>query len=387
MAKRKRSTRWLALAGIVVLAALAVLALTVPARAESQSAGDIYTPPASMGVADGPTQQTENYCLSCHGDPKLSLTLPGGETLSLYISTDTLAKSVHSPLGIECEACHTNIKTYPHPAITYQTRRELSRSYYQACQKCHSTNYDKTLDSMHARAAAAGNQTAPICTDCHGAHDVQKPDQPRSRISQTCGQCHTQIFADYKDSVHGVALIQDNNPDVPVCTDCHGVHNIQDPRTAQFRVNTPDLCAGCHADPRRMSKYGLSTDVYSLYRTSWHGVDISVYKENWPTIWHTSAVCTDCHGVHDIRKTDDPASKVNPANLLATCQKCHPGAGPNWTAAWTGHNKIDLNRTPFLFYVEQFYSGFTPFILWLCVIYVILQIIRAVVGRVRRSLR
>ncbi len=360
----------------VVVGAIAVviaLSANVPA-----SAAPIDLPPA---------QQTEAYCLSCHGDPNLSLTLPSGEKLSLYISTEVLSASVHSPIGIECEACHTNIKTYPHPAIQFQTRRDLSRSYYESCRKCHSANYDKTLDGMHAQAAQAGNVNAPICTDCHGAHDVTKPDQPRAKVSQTCSQCHTDIYNQYKDSVHGSALIQENNPDVPVCTDCHGVHNIQDPRTAQFRVQTPELCAGCHADPKRMSKYGISTDVYSLYRTSWHGVDIQVYKENWPTIWHDSAVCTDCHGVHDIRKTSDPKSSVNPANLLATCQKCHTDAGPNWTSAWTGHNQIDVARTPFLFYVDQFYSSFTPFILWLSVIYVGLQIIRAVVGRIRRSLK
>lgn len=342
---------------------------------------------AHIARADKPIQQTEEYCLSCHGNPDLSMTLPDGEVLSLFVSRDTLDRSIHSPLGIECEACHTDIKTYPHPAVDFSDRRELSRAFYLACQKCHSSNYDKTLDSMHAQAASAGNLGAPICTDCHGAHDVRPPDQPRALVSQTCGQCHTEIFADYKDSIHGAALIQTDNPDVPVCTDCHGVHNIQDPRTAQFRVESPELCAGCHADPQRMSKYGLSTDVYSLYSTSWHGVDVTVYKANWPTIWHDSAVCTDCHGVHDILPASNPASSVNPNNLLATCQKCHPDAGPNWTGAWTGHNRISRERTPFLYYVDVFYSSFTTFVLWLSVIYVALQIIRALVARVRRSMR
>jgi hypothetical protein len=135
-----------------------------------------------------------------------------------------------------------------------------------------------------------------------------------------------------------------------------------------------------------MSKYGLSTDVYSLYKLSWHGVDVSIYKANWPTIWHESAVCTDCHGVHNILKPDDPASTVSPNNLLATCRKCHPQAGPNWTGAWTGHNKISLQRTPFLFYVNAFYTSFTPFVLWVSGVYVLLQILRATVDRVRRSL-
>lgn len=341
-------------------------------------------PPA---LADKPAQQTEQYCLSCHGNPDLSMTLPSGEKLSLYLSTETLSGSVHSPVGIECEACHTDIKTYPHPQQTYTNRRELTRGYYLACKKCHSLNYEKTLDSMHAKAASAGNPDAPVCTDCHGAHDVQAPDQPRARISETCGKCHTDIARDYIQSVHGSALTQENNPDVPVCTDCHGVHNIQDPRTAQFRVDTPELCAGCHADPELMKKYGLRADVYNLYRLSWHGVDVSVYKARWPSIWHDSAVCTDCHGIHNILKTDDPGSSVNPANLLATCQKCHPGVSKNWTGAWTGHYEISLERTPFVYYTNLFYSQFTPLVLWLSAIYVALQILHATIERVRRSLR
>ncbi len=353
-------------AGVLVL--LASLLFVSPARAD-QSAGE-----------------TEKYCLSCHGDPKLSTTLPSGEVLPLYVSQDVIGHSVHSPLGIECEACHTTITTYPHAKQEFASRRELSRSYYLACQKCHPGNYKKAQDSIHAKAANDGLLNAAICTDCHGAHDVKKPGELRSDISTTCSKCHEKIVETYKQSVHGAALIQDNNQDVPVCTDCHGVHSIQDPRTSEFRVKSPEMCAQCHANKDLMGKYGLSADVYSLYKTSWHGVDVSVYKSRWPTIWHDSAVCTDCHGIHDMRKTDDPKSKVNPSNLLATCQKCHPSAGPNWTGAWTGHNNISLQRTPFLFYVDTFYSSFTPFVLWICIIYVVLQIIRSIVDRVRSSL-
>jgi predicted CXXCH cytochrome family protein len=315
------------------------------------------------------------------------MTLPDGETLSLYISQDMLHASVHTQPGIECSACHAEIQTYPHPKIDYDSKRSLSRAFYLTCRKCHSVNYEKTMDSMHATAATQGNLDAPICTDCHGAHDVQKPDEPRTRISTTCGQCHKEIFAQYQDSVHGGALIQEGNPDVPVCTDCHGVHNIQDPRTEQFRIAQPDLCARCHANSELMSKYGLPADVYSLYKLSWHGVDVSIFKARWPTIWHDSAVCTDCHGVHDIRKTDDPKSSVNPNNLLATCQKCHKDAGPNWISAWTGHNQIDPQRTPFLYIVDRFYGSFATSVLWVCLIYVALQILHAIVDRVRRSLR
>jgi hypothetical protein len=324
-------------------------------------------------------------CLVCHGDSNLTYTLPSGEELSLYISSDALDRSIHEQLGISCDSCHPQISGYPHSEIDYKTRRELSRTLYHACEVCHANNYEETLDSIHAEMAGAGRPEAPVCTDCHGAHDIQDPDDPRSKVSLTCGQCHSQIAAEYRDSVHGAALVDLDNPDVPVCTDCHGVHNIQDPRTAQFRIESPEMCAYCHDDPAIMEKYGLA-DVYDIYSLSWHGVDVSVYKANWPNVWHESAVCTDCHGVHDILPPSDPRSMVNPDNLLATCRKCHPDAGPNWTGAWTGHNEISLAKTPLVYYTRAFYDSFVPFVLILSAAYVFLQIIRATVDRVRRNL-
>lgn len=76
---------------------------------------------------------------------------------------------------------------------------------------------------------------------------------------------------------------------------------------------------------------------------------------------------------------------VHPDNLLETCQKCHPGVSANWTDAWTGHNEISFERTPWLFYIDIFYKTFTPVMLWIAGIYVFLQILRATIERVRRS--
>jgi predicted CXXCH cytochrome family protein len=357
---------------LVSLALLALCLLVAPAFAD-----------------EGPQQVAqlqEQDCLSCHAQPDLEIELPSGEALPLTIDTKRLEGSVHEQIGISCDSCHPEITGYPHPEIEYDTRRELSRAFYLTCRTCHATNYENSLDSIHADIAAAGHLEAPVCTDCHGAHYTQYPDEPRALISETCGQCHTEIYLTYKDSIHGSALIEEDNPDVPVCTDCHGVHNIQDPRTALFRIGSPELCAGCHADPELMAKYGYNTNVYNLYSISWHGVDVEVYKANWPTIWHESAVCTDCHGVHDILPASNPASTVSQENLLSTCRKCHPDAGPNWTGAWTGHNEISLERTPLVYYTNIFYSYFVPFVLVLAGGYVLLRIIRATVERVRRNL-
>jgi predicted CXXCH cytochrome family protein len=375
MVPRKRQYR-----PVIVLALLLIPVILLLYPNSQVQADDGITQPL-------PDTDSNETCLSCHGDPDLSMTLPSGETLSLFIPDEALQQSIHNQLGISCRGCHPEIVSYPHPEIDYSNHRELSRSLYLTCQTCHANNYDRTMDSMHARVAEAGNLEAPICTDCHGTHDIQPPDQPRSLISETCGQCHTRIFQEYKESVHGAALMMEGNVDVPVCTDCHGVHNIQDPRTALFRIESPELCAGCHADQELMAKYGLSANVYELYQISWHGVDVSVYKANWPSIWHESAVCTDCHGVHQILKTEDPQSTVNPVNLLATCQKCHPEAGENWIGAWTGHDEVSRERTPFVYYTQAFYNAFTPVVLAISALYVLLQIIRATVSRVRRSLK
>jgi predicted CXXCH cytochrome family protein len=387
MGGRKRLA---ALSGAAILAA-ALLSLPAAEAAEPFLRLPAVARPAggwqvSRSAAAPPAQADSQGCLTCHGDPALQRTLPSGERLSLFIAPQALERSLHERVGVSCDSCHPGITGYPHPQADYASRRELSRSLYLACRTCHSANYQRTLDGMHAQAAEAGNLQAPVCTDCHGAHGVRRPDEPRALISETCGQCHTGIYQQYRDSVHGAALIQGGNPEVPVCTDCHGVHDIPDPRTAQFRIQSPELCAGCHADPALMAKYGLSTEVYRLYTLSWHGVDLSVYKAHWPGIWHESAVCTDCHGVHDIRPAADPASRVAPANLLGTCRQCHPAAGPNWTGAWTGHEPVSRERTPFVFYTQVFYRSFTPAVLIPAGIYLALQIVRGAVERVRRSL-
>ena len=64
-----------------------------------------------------------------------------------------------------------------------------------------------------------------------------------------------------------------------------------------------------------------------------------------------------------------------------------PRCGDHWTGAWTGHNQVSLDRTPFVFYTQAFYASLTPVVLWVSIGYVILQILRATVARVRRSLK
>ena len=231
------------------------------------------------------------------------------------------------------------------------------------CRRCHFANYTRTLDSIHFELLSLGDLRTPVCVDCHGSHAVLPPEKPRANISRTCSRCHAAVYEDYISSVHGQALVEENNLDVPVCTDCHGAHVIRDPRTTAFHLATPELCARCHSDPQLMGRYGLSTRVTQTYLREFHGATVSLRSQAKAEAPFLEAVCTDCHGVHDITRTDDPSSPVMRANLLNTCRQCHPGATENFPAAWLSHYEPSLEKAPLVYMVRLFYLIFIPFVL------------------------
>lgn len=309
------------------------------------------------------TGQVDNdYCLSCHSQPGLTYTFENGDTLSLTIDEEAFHDSVHgvdNPEGaLACNSCHENY-TYPHEPVIVDSAREYNLAKYPVCSTCHERKYEETLDDVHGRALEEGNLEAAVCTDCHGAHDTPPPDEPRERISHTCQQCHSNIFDEYATSVHGDALLSESNPDVPTCIECHGVHGISDPTTALFRIRSPELCAQCHADEELMNKYDISTDVFETYVADFHGTTVTLFEHQDPNVETNKAVCYDCHGVHDIRRPDDPESGIK-ANLLETCRQCHPDASANFPDAWTSHFKPSLENNTVVFLVNLFYTIVIP---------------------------
>jgi hypothetical protein len=185
--------------------------------------------------------------------------------------------------------------------------------------------------------------------------------EARTAIPQTCAKCHSAIYEEYLTSVHGSALTNENNPDVPTCVDCHGVHSIEDPTTARFRLASPQICAKCHTDPARMSKYGISTDVLNTYVADFHGTTVAIFEKQSPDAETNKPVCYDCHGVHNIARVDDPHKGLEvKENLLATCQKCHPTADVNFPTAWLSHYIPSPDKYPLVFYVNLFYKFLIP---------------------------
>jgi hypothetical protein len=186
------------------------------------------------------------------------------------------------------------------------------------------------------------------------------------------------VSAAYSRSVHGRAL--DGNEDVPVCTDCHRSHDIADPRTEAWRLATPELCGRCHTDPRRMEKYGLSTNVVKTYLADFHGMSASLRKSGGGD-GKLTALCTDCHGIHDIASVKDPDSPAMRANLTRTCGKCHEGASETFPAAWLSHYEPSWSKAPLVYAVKVFYAGFIPFVIGGLVLQILLHLWRAVVNR------
>ncbi len=321
----------------------------------------LMVPLQSVVASDDVPPIDDETCLSCHDFPGMRTTLESGEYLYIAVDGVTHATSVHGRNGYACVQCHIDIDGYPHREIPAKTVREYTLAMYKLCERCHASNYNSTLDSTHQIALANGNQEAAVCTDCHGTHNIQEPETPRSMKPKMCERCHSEIYRAYEASVHGSALLGEGNPDVPTCTDCHGVHDLQGPSTEEsFHLFSPQLCAECHADEEMMARYEVSTDVFDTYVSDFHGTTVVLFEKIAPDQETNKPVCIDCHGVHDMRKVNDPESHVMKENLLITCQKCHPDATANFPTSWLSHYEPSPEDAPLVFFVDLFYKIIIP---------------------------
>jgi predicted CXXCH cytochrome family protein len=309
----------------------------------------------------------------------------GSDEVLVTIDGAEFEKAAHGAEQISCDTCHSDITGYPHPEYNKRSLRELSVSLYGstrgACQSCHAEETARTMNSVHQQTIDAGNHNAAVCADCHNPHYLESA-AARPEVPDVCARCHSDIAEQYKNSVHGAALLDERNPDVPTCIDCHGVHDITDPRTVEFRNNIPLLCARCHTDAAIMDKYGISTDVLSTYVADFHGTTVTLFEKTSPGTPTNKPVCTDCHGVHSISKGDDPNTGLRlKDNLLARCQLCHPRANANFPDAWMSHYIPSPQEYPIVFYVNLFYKFFIPAVIGSMLVFVISDIIRRQIDR------
>lgn len=257
---------------------------------------------------------SQEDCLECHGDPDLTTVDDEGNEMSLFVDSSVFANSVHGEFG--CIACHVDAEEIPHEEKLEQVD----------CAACHDDVLEDYKFSIHALANEKGLTEAPTCSDCHGKHDILSSSNPESRtyslkLAATCAACHadpkivkkyhipiSDPLAAYKKSVHGVALLSEQNFDAATCSSCHGSHRIRtlgDPESPIYWKNVPETCGQCHGD------------IYEQYTESVHGRAAEQGIREAP-------VCTDCHGEHEVKSPEDPESPVHPLRVSAvTCERCH----------------------------------------------------------------
>lgn len=241
------------------------------------------------------------------------------------------------------------------------------------------------LDSAHGKAVTgSGLVVAATCADCHGHHEVHPTADAgslvhRENIPKTCGQCHIGVDATYRTSIHGKRL-EAGDQRAPVCTDCHTAHEITRANTPSFKRTLVEECGDCHENPD-ITVSGRNT-FYETYRRSYHG-QVTKLGSN------LAARCSDCHGSHNILPKDDPLSRLHPTNLVSTCRgsgsSCHAGANRNFTTFDPHADFKDRERYPVLYAVWMYFvivmSGAFGFFGLHC----ILWFLRSLVERVKNG--
>ncbi|OGL48567.1 MAG: hypothetical protein A3C43_04120 [Candidatus Schekmanbacteria bacterium RIFCSPHIGHO2_02_FULL_38_11] len=159
------------------------------------------------------------------------------------------------------------------------------------------------------------------CIYCHDdLKDIKDFPHKESLKKVECKTCHEKEFASFAQSVHGREFIKGDR-NVPGCATCHGKHYIlcaDDPECSTSPAKQIKTCTKCHEDQRIVKKYNLpGIEFIKSYEKSIHGRAIT---EKGLIV---SAVCSDCHGAHEIKPADDPKSLKNKANIPKVCARCH----------------------------------------------------------------
>jgi formate dehydrogenase gamma subunit len=263
----------------------------------------------AKGVQNGKKAAT---CLDCHSH--------NGDMTTILPASDPNSTISRANLALTCGKCHGD------PSIMEGTN--ISNRPFLSYQ-----------ESVHGRAISRGNFSAAVCTDCHSSHDILPASDAqspifKSNVPATCGKCHSGISVEFSQSVHGQAVARGVSR-APVCTDCHGIHNIKQPvepgTSTATQAMATGTCAQCHEGVTLAQEFGVPAGRVSSYKDSYHGMASSFGSK-------VVANCASCHGVHNILPSSDPRSMISANNLPQTCGQCHPGATQTFT-----QGKVHLN--------------------------------------------
>ncbi|MFI5252632.1 MAG: cytochrome c3 family protein [Bacteroidota bacterium] len=300
----------------------------------------------------------ENFSESIHGEGLLKkglIVAPNCASChtahSILPHTDPNSSIARKNIAATCTKCHAQIEVV-HRKVIKGELWEKQANVLPACVDCHQPHkirkvfYDQGMadkdcmrchENKELKASGDGRSlfvqvdevsssrhSKIACSQCHSGVNASHL-RPCETISQKvdCSSCHAEIGLQYQKSTHG-QLFAKNDPNAPVCKECHGTHHIlgkADPQSPTFATNVPDLCARCHREGNKAAvRYtGDQHQIIERYTESIHGKGL---MKSGLTV---TAMCTNCHGAHSELPKSDSASTVNPKNLPTTCGKCHHG--------------------------------------------------------------
>ncbi len=155
------------------------------------------------------------------------------------------------------------------------------------------------------------------CVDCHTDVKSLAHDVPPKKV--TCAQCHADAQTAYAHSTHALAAKVSTAP-AASCSDCHAspheILAVDDAKSPVNHSNIPATCGRCHGQKFLMESNGHSAQPFLSYQESVHGKAVEKGSLR-------AAVCTDCHGAHDIIPANDARSPIYKFNVPFTCGKCH----------------------------------------------------------------
>jgi cytochrome b subunit of formate dehydrogenase len=221
-----------------------------------------------------------------------------GAILTLLLTASSLSaaskKDPPKPTVEECLACHSDA-SLSHEVNGKQVRLHVDPEAFK--------------NSIHGSMFT--------CVDCHA--DVKSAAHETTPKKITCATCHADQQAAYDRSHHAKAVASGNS-NAATCVDCHGSpHELlpaSDPKSRVSHANIPATCGACHGQKLVMADGGQSAHMVASYGQSVHGHAVANGSDK-------AAVCTDCHGTHEILDAKDSKSPIFKFNVPQTCGKCH----------------------------------------------------------------
>jgi len=222
----------------------------------------------------------------------------------------SIAKSVHKD-ALDCQGCHQDVKDEKHIE---------KKPAKVKCESCHD-EYGKSMNNDIHRRLAGKVKNPPVCTSCHGTHEIVKPPADNKlKVKEYCSKCHqSMVMANpyhsqpvsgnkcltcHTESDHKNELKSSVHKKLE-CSDCHNyISNNLSGHPQNIKNTQKADCYLCHS--------GIAKE----HRESIHGISLNEGIDE-------AAMCWNCHSSHSIKKVKDPQSMVFPSNIASTCGKCH----------------------------------------------------------------